>query len=65
MSVLAVGLSHRSSPVALLERATLDDPARLRLLTSLVVTEPITEAMVVAIKGRSPRSNASRTACLS
>ncbi|MDS1271901.1 glutamyl-tRNA reductase [Lipingzhangella sp. LS1_29] len=52
MSVLVVGLSHRSSPVALLERAALEDESRRTLLAELVAADSIDEAIVVATCNR-------------
>lgn len=52
MSVLALGLSHRSSPVALLERVALGGEARLKLMSELVNTAPVNEAMMVATCNR-------------
>ncbi|GAA3730091.1 glutamyl-tRNA reductase [Salinactinospora qingdaonensis] len=52
MSVLAVGLSHRSSPVALLERVSLSDETRLKVMAEMAATPAINEAMIVATCNR-------------
>lgn len=52
MSVLAVGLSHRSSPVALLERVSLTGETRSKAVGEMVVTDAINEAMVVSTCNR-------------
>ncbi|HWC36046.1 MAG TPA: glutamyl-tRNA reductase [Mycobacteriales bacterium] len=52
MSLLAVGLSHRSTPVELLERVALDDDERSKLLRDLVGSEHIGEALVLATCNR-------------
>ncbi|HVT64050.1 MAG TPA: glutamyl-tRNA reductase [Mycobacteriales bacterium] len=52
MSLLAVGLSHRSTPVELLERVTLDSDALSKLLHDLVGSEHIDEALVLATCNR-------------
>ena len=52
MSVLVVGLSHRSSPVALLERAALDEGSCRTLLAELVAADSVDEAVVVATCNR-------------
>jgi glutamyl-tRNA reductase len=52
MSLLAVGLSHRSTPVELLERVALDDDALSKLLHDLVGSEHIDEALVLATCNR-------------
>ncbi|MES4904391.1 MULTISPECIES: glutamyl-tRNA reductase [unclassified Streptomyces] len=52
MSLLVVGLSHRTAPVSVLERASLvgDEPAKLAQDT--LVAEPATEAAVLATCNR-------------
>lgn len=52
MSVLAVGLSHKSSPVALLERATLAAEARAKFLMDLTEAPDVNESMAVATCNR-------------
>jgi glutamyl-tRNA reductase len=52
MSVLAVGLSHRSSPVALLERVALNGETRTRAVGEMVASEDVNEAMVVSTCNR-------------
>lgn len=52
MSLLAVGLSHRSTPVELLERMSLDTDAASKLLHDLVGSEHIAEALVLATCNR-------------
>ncbi|WP_344294458.1 glutamyl-tRNA reductase, partial [Streptomyces synnematoformans] len=52
MSVLVVGLSHRSAPVSVLERASLAPDARGKLLADAVAAAPVTEAAVLATCNR-------------
>ncbi|MEV6085696.1 glutamyl-tRNA reductase [Streptomyces parvulus] len=52
MSLLVVGLSHRSAPVSVLERASLGEEAQLKLLQDTVAAEPATEAAVLATCNR-------------
>ena len=52
MSVLALGVSHRSSPVALLERMALSGEVRLKLMAEMVNTSAVNEAMVVSTCNR-------------
>ncbi|MGI5119902.1 glutamyl-tRNA reductase [Marinactinospora thermotolerans] len=52
MSVLAVGLSHRSSPVALLERVALSGESRLKVMSEMVGTSAVNEVMIVATCNR-------------
>ncbi|MFF9489942.1 glutamyl-tRNA reductase [Streptomyces sp. NPDC014676] len=52
MSLLVVGLSHRSAPVSVLERASLSEDARIKLLQDTVAAEPATEAAVLATCNR-------------
>ncbi|MFW6638662.1 glutamyl-tRNA reductase [Nocardiopsis algeriensis] len=52
MSVLAVGLSHRSSPVALLERVALNAEMRVKTVEEMLGTEAVNEAMVVSTCNR-------------
>ncbi|MEV6838181.1 glutamyl-tRNA reductase [Streptomyces sp. NPDC051133] len=52
MSLLVVGLSHRSAPVSVLERAALTVDAQTKLLQDTVAAEPATEAAVLATCNR-------------
>ncbi|MFB8030578.1 glutamyl-tRNA reductase [Streptomyces sp. NPDC056465] len=52
MSLLVVGLSHRSAPVSVLERASLAAEARTKLLQDTLAAEPATEAAVLATCNR-------------
>ncbi|GAB3439550.1 glutamyl-tRNA reductase [Streptomonospora sediminis] len=52
MSVLAVGVSHRSSPVALLERVALEGQARLKVMSELVSAPSINEVLMVSTCNR-------------
>ncbi|MEW2634855.1 glutamyl-tRNA reductase [Streptomyces sp. NPDC048389] len=52
MSILVVGLSHRSAPVSVLERASLPADARSKLLQDTLAAEPATEATVLATCNR-------------
>ncbi|MEU2396016.1 glutamyl-tRNA reductase [Streptomyces sp. NPDC007369] len=52
MSLLVVGLSHRSAPVSVLERAALSADAKVKLLHDTVAAEPATEAAVLATCNR-------------
>ncbi|MFF8288511.1 glutamyl-tRNA reductase [Streptomyces sp. NPDC016309] len=52
MSLLVVGLSHRSAPVSVLERASLDADTRAKLLQDTLAAEPATEAAVLATCNR-------------
>ncbi|TXS50440.1 glutamyl-tRNA reductase [Streptomyces sp. uw30] len=52
MSLLVVGLSHRSAPVSVLERAALSMDAQIKLLQDTVAAEPATEAAVLATCNR-------------
>lgn len=52
MSVLVVGLSHRSAPVSVLERAALGADARAKLLQDALAAEPAAEAVVLATCNR-------------
>ena len=52
MSVLVVGVSHRTAPVALLERVTLAVAGEAPLLDELKATGPITEAVVLSTCNR-------------
>jgi glutamyl-tRNA reductase len=52
MSVLIVGLSHRSAPVATLERAAVSGDALSKLLRDTFEAEPVTGAFVVSTCNR-------------
>ncbi|MFF5254713.1 glutamyl-tRNA reductase [Streptomyces leeuwenhoekii] len=52
MSLLVVGLSHRSAPVSVLERASLNAEAQNKLLHDTVAAEPAAEAAVLATCNR-------------
>lgn len=52
MSVLVVGMSHRSAPVALLEQLSMDDAVRTMTATQLVSCPSLTEAMIVSTCNR-------------
>ncbi|MGW2637841.1 glutamyl-tRNA reductase [Streptomyces sp. NPDC001348] len=52
MSLLVVGLSHRSAPVSVLERAALATDAQVKLLHDTVAAEPATEAALLATCNR-------------
>ncbi|MFJ4522760.1 glutamyl-tRNA reductase [Streptomyces sp. NPDC088810] len=52
MSLLVVGLSHRSAPVSVLERAALSTDAQIKLVQDTVAAEPATEAAVLATCNR-------------
>jgi len=52
MSLLVVGLSHRSAPVSVLERAALSTDAQIKLLQDTLAAEPAAEASVLATCNR-------------
>ncbi|WP_051951257.1 glutamyl-tRNA reductase [Actinacidiphila yeochonensis] len=52
MSLLVVGLSHRTAPVSVLERAAVPEPARAKLLQAALAAEPASEAVVLATCNR-------------
>ncbi|MGK5697097.1 glutamyl-tRNA reductase [Streptomyces sp. URMC 128] len=52
MSLLVVGLSHRSAPVSVLERASLGVDAQVKLLQDAVAAEPAAEAALLATCNR-------------
>jgi glutamyl-tRNA reductase len=52
MSVLVVGISHKSAPVALLEQLALDGPALHKLIDDVAASEHVTEATVIATCNR-------------
>jgi glutamyl-tRNA reductase len=52
MSVLVVGLSHKSAPVTLLERAALSGDTLTKLLRDVFQAEPVAEVLVVSTCNR-------------
>jgi glutamyl-tRNA reductase len=52
MSVLVVGISHRSAPVEVLERLALDADGVRKLLTDVAASEHVSEATVLATCNR-------------
>src|SRR5918992_389643 len=52
MSVLVVGISHNSAPVALLERVALDEDGVHKLITDAAACEHVTEATVISTCNR-------------
>ncbi|MFE3496868.1 glutamyl-tRNA reductase [Streptomyces sp. NPDC059175] len=52
MSLLVVGLSHRSAPVSVLERASLSADAQVKLLQDTLAAEPAAEAALLATCNR-------------
>jgi glutamyl-tRNA reductase len=52
MSVLVVGLSHRTAPVALLEKAALAGDAQAKLLADVAATEHVAESLVLSTCNR-------------
>ncbi len=52
MSLLVVGLSHRSAPVSVLERASLTADAKAKLLQDTLAAEPAAEAAVLGTCNR-------------
>jgi glutamyl-tRNA reductase len=52
MSVLVIGISHRSAPVALLEKVALDPDGVVKLIGDVLDNEHVTEATVLATCNR-------------
>ncbi|MDX3098888.1 glutamyl-tRNA reductase [Streptomyces sp. ME01-24h] len=52
MSLLVVGLSHRTAPVSVLERAALGEDAKGKLLLDVMAAEPASEAAVLSTCNR-------------
>ncbi len=52
MSVLVVGMSHRSAPIELLERASLDTEAAVKLSHRVLETDAVSEAAVISTCNR-------------
>ncbi|WP_459548204.1 glutamyl-tRNA reductase [Nocardia sp. X0981] len=52
MSVLLVGISHRSAPVAMLEKVAITDTDRPKLIDRMLASDHISEAMIVSTCNR-------------
>jgi glutamyl-tRNA reductase len=52
MSVLVVGISHRSAPVPLLERVAVDGDGAAKLLRDVAAGEHVSEAAIIATCNR-------------
>src|SRR4051794_24152155 len=52
MSLLAVGISHQTAPVALLEQFAMDTDERVKALHELVASDHVSEALVLATCNR-------------
>ncbi|CCH77822.1 Glutamyl-tRNA reductase [Nostocoides japonicum T1-X7] len=52
MSLLVLGVSHRSAPIGLLESVALDPGARVRLADAVVATEHVTETVILSTCNR-------------
>jgi glutamyl-tRNA reductase len=52
MSVLVVGISHRTAPVEVLERVALDDESARKLSADLLDSEHVSEAVIVSTCNR-------------
>lgn len=52
MSVLLLGVSHRTAPVEVLERVTVAEPDRPKMLTALLESDHVSEAMVLSTCNR-------------
>ncbi|WP_436787755.1 glutamyl-tRNA reductase [Yinghuangia sp. YIM S10712] len=52
MSVLVVGLSHRTAPVRLLERVAISGDALVKLLQDVSTAEPVAEALLLSTCNR-------------
>lgn len=52
MSILVVGISHKSAPVELLERLALDSDATIKLIADVVAGEHVTEATAIVTCNR-------------
>ncbi|UGQ09224.1 glutamyl-tRNA reductase [Yinghuangia sp. ASG 101] len=52
MSVLVVGLSHRTAPVSLLERVAISGDALVKLLQDVSTAEPVAEALLLSTCNR-------------
>ena len=51
MSVLLVGMSHRSAPVALLERLSMDDAVQNEAGEAFTRQPSLSEAMIISPQG--------------
>ena len=60
MSVLVVGISHKSAPVSLLERVALDSDGVNKLLGDVVTSTHVTEAAVIATPAAAAQDVADR-----
>lgn len=52
VSVLVVGMSHRSAPVALLEKLSMDESVRYRTAVALIHRPALTESMIISTCNR-------------
>ena len=52
MSVLVVGLSHKSAPVAILERAAVSGDTLTKLLRDVALADPVAETFIVSTCNR-------------
>ena len=52
MSVLVVGISHKSAPVELLERLALDADGTVKLISDVIAGEHVTEATAIVTCNR-------------
>ncbi|WP_420435247.1 glutamyl-tRNA reductase [Candidatus Poriferisocius sp.] len=52
MSVLAIGLNHRTAPLGLLERMTIDESSLAKVLGDLIGREHVSEAVVLSTCNR-------------
>ena len=52
MSVLVVGVSHKTAPVAVLERLALDHDGLVKLVTDVAAASHVSEATVIATCNR-------------
>jgi glutamyl-tRNA reductase len=52
MSVLVVGLSHRTAPVSLLERVAVAGDTQVKLLQDVAAAEPVAEALLLSTCNR-------------
>ncbi|GAA5065723.1 glutamyl-tRNA reductase [Nocardia callitridis] len=52
MSVLLVGISHRSAPVAVLEKVAITDTDRPKLIEDMLTSSHVSEAMIVSTCNR-------------
>ena len=52
MSVLVVGISHKTAPVELLERLALDPDGTVKLIEDVIAGEHVTEATAIVTCNR-------------